>query len=217
MRSKPVDGTCGPTTRAVQTTGETQYTERLGTTCWATPIISGDQVFFFGKDGTTQVISAGPVFTKVSSNSLWDLKNPPAPETYTEHQGGGHEHGALSAESGLKGEAGEADREPKGGPGRRGGPGGGMIAMLLKGDLNGDGNISAEELPTEFREMMPRMDSNKDNVIDAVELKAMEETFRKRREGSRESARDPIVYGVAAADGACVIRTGTRLYCVRGK
>jgi hypothetical protein len=45
----------------------------------------------------------------------------------------------------------------------------------------------------------------------------MEESFRKRREGSKDSARDPIVYGVAAADGAFVIRTGTRLYCVRGE
>lgn len=203
-------------------TGETHYTERLGTTCWATPVISGDKVFFFGKDGTTQVIASGPVFTKVASNTLWDPKNPPAPESYKEHQGGGHGNGDSPAESGSKGEASDAGSEAKGsetqgGPGRRGGRGGGMIAALMKGDANGDGNISAEELPPEFKEMMPRIDTNKDNVIDAAELKAMEESFRKRREGSQESARDPIVYGVAAADGAFVIRTGTRLYCVRGK
>ena len=91
-----------------------------------------------------------------------------------------------------------------------------MVAMLLKSDANADGKISAEELPAEFKEMMAQVDLNKDSLIDAEELKAMEESFRKRREGSRDSARDPIVYGVAAADGAFIIRTGTRLYCVRG-
>ena len=55
-----------------------------------------------------------------------------------------------------------------------------------------------------------------DNAIDAAEMKAMEESFRKRREGSQALARDPIVYGVAAADGAFIIQTGTRLFCVGG-
>ncbi len=92
-----------------------------------------------------------------------------------------------------------------------------MVAMLMKGDANKDGRITAQELPPEFKEMMPRVDLNKDDVIDADELRAMEESFRKRREGSRESARDPIVYGVAAIEGAFIIRTGTRLFCVRGE
>jgi Ca2+-binding EF-hand superfamily protein len=92
-----------------------------------------------------------------------------------------------------------------------------MIALLMKGDTNKDGKITAEELPEEFKELMPRVDLNRDGVIDAEELRAMEEGFRKRREGSRESARDPIVYGVAAGEGAFVIRTGTRLFCVRGE
>ena len=77
-------------------------------------------------------------------------------------------------------------------------------------------NFDANQL-AEFKEMMTRVDLNKDNLIDAEELKAMEESFRKRREGSKDSARDPIVYGVAAADGAFLIRTGTRLFCVRGE
>ena len=92
-----------------------------------------------------------------------------------------------------------------------------MAATLLKSDSNGDGKIAESELPAEFKEMMARVDLNKDSVIDAEELKAMEESFRKRREGSRDSARDPIVYGVAAADDSLVIRTGTRLFCVRGE
>lgn len=216
-------------------TGETHYTERLGTTCWATPVVSGENIFFFGKDGKTQVIRSGPKFERVATNLLWDPKNAPTPESYKEHQGGGHAHGPEQGESAAKeaenvpakNDAGNTEVSPdaaktelaKGGPpsGRRGGSGGGMAAMLLKSDANGDGKISAAELPAEFKEMMTRVDLNKDSVIDAEELKAMEESFRKRREGSRDSARDPIVYGVAAADDAFVIRTGTRLFCVRGK
>jgi hypothetical protein len=36
-------------------------------------------------------------------------------------------------------------------------------------------------------------------------------------EGTCPSARDPVVHGVAAADDAFVIRTGTRLFCIRGE
>jgi outer membrane protein assembly factor BamB len=213
-------------------TGETQYTERLGTTCWATPVVSGENVYFFGKDGKTVVIKSGPVFSKVATNLLWDSRNAPAPEFYKEHQSTGHGHGS-SGESKQKKDAanapvaeekrtGEGEKPkqspPKGeGSGRTGGPGGGRTATLMKSEANGDGKISEEELSPDFREMMARIDLNKDKVLDADELKAMEENFRKRREGSKDSARDPIVYGVAAADGAFVIRTGTRLFCVRGE
>lgn len=211
--------------------GEAHYTERLGTTCWATPIISGDKVFFFGKDGTTQVISSGPVFNRVHTNLLWDPKNAPTPETYKEHQGSGHGHSGVPGTADASNDETKAENKPVAGTtqespkgeksgavtGRPAGPGGGMLAMLMKGDANKDGKISPDELPAEFREMMPRVDLNKDDVIDADELRAMEESFRKRREGSRESARDPIVYGVAAGEGAFVIRTGTRLFCVRGE
>jgi outer membrane protein assembly factor BamB len=214
-------------------TGETQYTERLGTTCWATPVASGENVYFFGKDGKTVVIKSGPVFSKVATNLLWDPRNAPAPEFYKEHQSAGHGHGFSADESKQKTNAAntpvaqekqdgadeKTDRSPpKGeGSGRTGRPGGGMMATLMKSDANGDGKISEEELSPEFREMMGRIDLNKDKFLDADELKAMEENFRKRREGSKDSARDPIVYGVAAADGAFVIRTGTRLFCVRSE
>jgi hypothetical protein len=210
------------------TTGETHYTERLGATCWATPIVAGENVFFFGKDGTTQVIKSGPTFTKVATNQLWDPRNAPAPETYRETQGG-HGHGEESAKvasaetpkdssttEATQGQPVATGAPAAGGPpsGRRGG---GMMAALMKSDANGDGIISADELSADFKEMLPRVDLNKDNSLDADELKAMEESFRKRREGSQASARDPIVYGVAAADGAFVVRTGTRVYCIKGE
>jgi hypothetical protein len=39
--------------------------------------------------------------------------------------------------------------------------------------------------------------------------------FRQKWANSARESRDPIVYGVAAAEGAFFVRTGTRLYCVR--
>ena len=214
-------------------TGETQYTERLGTTCWATPVASGKNVYFFGKDGKTVVIQSGPVFSKVATNLLWDPRNAPAPEFYKEHQSVEHGHGSSDDESKQQknstknsvaqekqngsDEKSEISTSKSEGSKRAGNPGGGMMATLMKSDANGDGKISEEELSSDFRDMMVRIDLNNDKVLDADELKAMEESFRKRREGSKDSARDPIVYGAAAADGAFVIRTGTRLFCVRGQ
>jgi hypothetical protein len=162
------------------------------------------------------VIKSGPTFFKVATNLLWDPKNAPTPEDYKETQGGhGHGKGAGGIVPEEKSKVAESTEPAAGGPpsGRRGGW---MIAMLLKSDANGDGVISFEELPADFKEMLPRVDLNEDNAIAAAEMKAMEESFRKRREGSQALARDPIVYGVAAADGAFIIRTGTRLFCVGG-
>lgn len=208
-------------------TGDVHYTERLGTTCWATPVVSGDLTYFFGKDGTTQVIRTGKTFEKVATNLLWDPMSPPKPETYTESEGSAYERGAgestASKSTGESKDSGD-DKSRSGsgegaaseaGTGRRSGRGAGMMAALTKGDANGDGIITEQELPPEFREMLPRIDLNGDKSLDAAELKAMEESFRRRREGSRDAARDPIVYGVAAVDGTFLIRTGTRLYCVR--
>jgi len=173
-------------------TGEPHYTQRLGIECWATPLVAGSRVYFFGKNGETVVIQSGPTFEKIAVNQLWDPSNPPKPESYVEHQGSGHGHGGQD------------------GGGRRGG----MMAMLTKGDANQDGILTKDEIPEPFQAMLPRVDLNGDGSLDAEELKAMEESFRKRREGSRAGARDPIVYGIAAADGTIVVRTGTRLYAI---
>ncbi len=97
--------------------GQERFSERLDGASWASPVGAGKHVYFFGKDGTTTVLKAGPEFEKVASNKLWDAKPKPA-----------------------------------------------------TGDAGGKGP-AAEYM-------------------------------------------DPIVYGVAAADGAFFIRTGTRLYRV---
>jgi outer membrane protein assembly factor BamB len=52
-------------------TGEERYVERLDNPCWATPIGAGDRIYFFGKDGVTTVLQAGPKYKKLATNRLW--------------------------------------------------------------------------------------------------------------------------------------------------
>jgi len=207
--------------------GETIYQERLRSECWATPIVSDAGIYFFGKDGTTRIVRRGREFAVLESNQLWDPMNAPAPEHYTEATGGGHGHGG-SGEKRDDASAASAKKDGKHGPvsdgskdnastaarGSGGGRAGGMISRLMAGDANKDGILQADELSADFQPMLRRVDTNGDGALDQAELKAMAESFAKRREGSQAGARDPIVYGVAAVDGAILIRTGTRLYCV---
>ncbi len=53
-------------------TGEQRFVERTKQSCWATPLGIGDHVYFFGKDGVTTVLRAGPKFEIVAENELWD-------------------------------------------------------------------------------------------------------------------------------------------------
>ncbi len=52
-------------------TGETKYTARLADSNWATPVGVGDHVFFFGKDGRTSIVEAGPKKEILDENRLW--------------------------------------------------------------------------------------------------------------------------------------------------
>jgi outer membrane protein assembly factor BamB len=169
--------------------GNMNYVKRMGTECWGTPIVADNVVYFFGKDGTTQVVKADKDFELVATNLLWDQSEPPKPEQYVEYAGGENSQG--------------------------GGPGGGMMAALMSGDKNGDGVLQAEEISADFKPMLARIDTNQDGSLDADEIKAMSDSFSARRSDSRASARDPIVYGAAASAGVILIQMGTRLYCIQ--
>ncbi|QDU23463.1 outer membrane protein assembly factor BamB family protein [Urbifossiella limnaea] len=52
-------------------TGAERYAERLDNPCWATPVGAGEHVYFFGRDGVTTVLKAGPEFEKVAANRFW--------------------------------------------------------------------------------------------------------------------------------------------------
>lgn len=179
-------------------TGELCYRSRLGTQCWASPIVSEDRIYFFGKDGKTVVVRSGPEFEVIATNQLWDELAPPKPETYVEHSGGNAPHGPPAA---------EGENRPE--------PGGGMLAALMKGDADNDGVLQESEIPDDFRPMLGRIDTNGDGSLDSEEMQAMVASFAARRADSRESARDPIVYGAAATGEHVIVRTGTRLYAIR--
>lgn len=185
--------------------GEPLFRTRLGTECWATPVIADNGIYFWGRNGQTKVIARGPKFQVLQTNQLWNPKAPPQPETYREAKRSPHGHGGGAAAGGP------GQGANRSGSGR---PGSGMMAAMMSRDANKDGILQAEEMSPEFRPMLKRVDKNGDGALDAAELKAMADSFAERRRNSRESSRDPIVYGVAAVPGAVVIRTGTRLYCI---
>ena len=66
--------------------GKQFFAERIQQTCWAAPFGFGDRVYFFGKEGLTTVLKAGPEFRILAENGLWDA---PA----STGKPGGDEHG----------------------------------------------------------------------------------------------------------------------------
>jgi len=213
-----------------QQTGEEKYRQRLGMVCWATPIVHDDYVFLFGKYGKTTVLKADDTFSVISENHLWDSSAPPRPVAYVEHypkakgQHGGHGgHGGASASTGdghsKHGHAKSDSHEPKHPDGSHDSgrkPGASMVERMLQKDADADGMLRGEEIPKRLVSVMENIDLNKDGGLDESELKKMAESFAARRKGSRQSSRDPIVYGVAADATGFVIRTGTRLYAIEG-
>ncbi len=53
-------------------TGTVHYEQRSPQSVWATPLGVGDRVYFFGKDGTTTVVAAGPEWKVLAENTLWE-------------------------------------------------------------------------------------------------------------------------------------------------
>ena len=59
-------------------TGKQVYASRTKSSIWATPIGIGENIYLFGKDGTTTVVAAGDKFDKKATNTLW--KSDPTPK-----------------------------------------------------------------------------------------------------------------------------------------
>lgn len=206
------------------TTGEVVYRKRLSLDCWATPIVAGELIYFFAKNGQAKIVRAGPDYEEVATNALWDVSDSPTPLRYVESQGGsGHGggshggHGVVESDPSTPSHPhAEQSASAEGGRESSGKPGGGMLARMMAGDANGDSVLEGEEIPGMFRSMLPRIDTDGDGKLTRDEVESMARSFAERRKDAAASARDPIVYGAAAADGALVIRTGTRLYVVSG-
>ncbi len=53
-------------------TGKERYAKRIGDSVWATPLIVGSRIYFFGKRGKTVVVRTGSRFEKLAENTLWE-------------------------------------------------------------------------------------------------------------------------------------------------
>lgn len=187
--------------------GSLHYANRLGTQCWATPIISNGLIYYFGRNGATVVVKAGKEWDEVATNWLWKEDSPPKPDIYKENnQPRSEGEGTSRANQ-------SADGQPGGPRGPRG-RSGGMAARLATADKDMDGKLTGDEIPSELRESLSRIDTDGDGSLDQKEQAEMVAKFNARRADSQEGSRDPIVYGAAAVDHRIVIRTGTRLYCI---
>ncbi|MDV6034188.1 MAG: PQQ-binding-like beta-propeller repeat protein [Phycisphaera sp. RhM] len=174
------------------TTGEVHYRRRLELTCWATPIATQSNIYFFGKDGQCKIVDAGPVYREVAVNRLWDLDAPPPPLRYTEATAPAHGTEQSSDER----------------------PGGGMVGRLLAGDVDQNRFLEGDEIPAMFAKNLDRVDTDHDGRLDAQEIQEMAKGFAERRKHSQASSRDPILYGGAASEGKLALRTGTRIYVI---
>lgn len=171
--------------------GAVAYRQRLSFTPWATPVVSADRLYLFGKNGQCDIVRCGAEYQLLASNQLWDLDSPPVPEQYQEAAGNGAENRQGGGRSGPS-----------------------MLERLRSADGNGDGVLASDEIPDAFRPMLSRMDTDQNGQLDAAEMEAAAAGFAAQRRDSASTARDPIVYGVAASDGVLVLRTGTRLYAI---
>ena len=52
-------------------TGKENYATRTAGSIWATPIVIGENVYLFGKDGGTTVLKVGAEYQVVAKNELW--------------------------------------------------------------------------------------------------------------------------------------------------
>jgi Ca2+-binding EF-hand superfamily protein len=93
----------------------------------------------------------------------------------------------------FQGPGGFPQGEPGGGRGgnNQGGPGA-MLERMLAMDANGDGKLSADELPERMKPMLERSDANRDGALDRGELQAMAaQRLQQPGQGGPEGGRPP--------------------------
>jgi len=188
-------------------TGEPKYSERIAQSCWATPIGIDDRIYFFGKDGVTSVIAAGPEFRLLSENTLWDPEKVEAePLARRRAAGGGastHNDGDHAEHRDGSGEA--AGGQPEG-AGRQEGAGRpeGSGRPGAAGRPEAAGRSDGTGAPPAGQAGAPSGRPAPGSQEEAAMREAMAGVFA-----------DPVQYGVAIVPGSIVIRTGTKLHCLR--
>tara|TARA_R110002072_G_scaffold243821_2_gene403170 strand:+ start:198988 stop:200310 length:1323 start_codon:yes stop_codon:yes gene_type:complete len=57
-------------------TGDQKFAQRTASSVWATPLLIGDRLYLFGKNGTTTILNASAEFDVLAENSLWETEHP---------------------------------------------------------------------------------------------------------------------------------------------
>jgi outer membrane protein assembly factor BamB len=212
-------------------TGEKHYSKRIDQSCWATPIVVGDRLYVFGKDGLTSVLAIGTEFNLIAENELWDPNEIPSESMARnraagrdENTKGGHEHGDEKKDEPAQTEKPEAKPETK--PTAAEGEATPTSAQAAAGndgaktapDEKADGERPARRGPPDGAvggrpdggrpegAGRPGGPPGRGGSYDAQTMSQGENRFA-----------DPVQYGVAIVNGSIVIRTGEIVYCVRAK
>jgi outer membrane protein assembly factor BamB len=207
-------------------TGEKHYSKRIDQGCWATPVVVGDRLYVFGKDGLTSVLATGTEFNLIAKNELWDPNEIPSESMARnraagrdENTKGGHEHGDEKKDEPAQTDKPEAKTEakPTAGVGEATPTSvqaaAGNDEAKAASDEKADGERPARRGPPEGAgggrpggAGRPGGPPGQGGNYDAQTMSQGENRFA-----------DPVQYGVAIVNGSIVIRTGETVYCVRGK
>ena len=128
--------------------GKHRFEEKLPDVCWATPFVADGHILFFSKNGVGTVIKGTTNYDEISMNHLWDLENPPYPESYVQNP----PESSSSSPS--------------------------FIDKLNKSDQDGDGLVVPAELHSSLKRSFSRLDENEDGVIDKNEIAKVADRIR---------------------------------------
>ncbi|MEZ6065326.1 MAG: PQQ-binding-like beta-propeller repeat protein [Planctomycetaceae bacterium] len=178
-------------------TGSELYAKRAGQTCWATPIVIGDRLYIFGKDGKTAVVRTGREYELLVENQLWDVEQLGSEDQARQRAAdGGSRHREHAADTeGSEPKSDEVDRTA--------GPRAQRPAGEDSGRSGGDAIASG-----------PSPGSTPGRGVGGRPAMTPEQEAEARRQGEDRFS-DPVQYGVAIVSGSLVIRTGEKVYCIR--
>ncbi len=211
-------------------TGEAVYTKRSGQLCWATPLGMGDHIYFFGKDGLTTVIAAGREYKLLAKNELIEGAEAAGEADVKRRESRGHQHGGGKPESAEKAKsdpaAAEATESTEKTPDAEKTEGATVPTTAAVSTAANDSTANDEKSEPSSdnsgtgsgrrgRGRGGNPEGSRRNGGDGTGSREGQEGGEEPRTRDGRIFADPVQYGYAAVNGSLVIRTGSRLYCLR--
>jgi outer membrane protein assembly factor BamB len=170
--------------------GEEVYSVRLRQGCWSTPVVVGDRLYVFGKDGLTSVVRMGREFELLAENQLWDPHEAGEESEFRRRASGRDAGGGRRTEHAREHAAAPAQVQE--------------VTTVPNSHLDSDpadaGGPAARRGDETRRPEEPAR-------------RTPEEEERVRQQGENRFA-SPVQYGVALVNGSIVIRSGEKVYCL---